>query len=219
MFSKVLVVLCVASICRLAAAEPAQKASPSEHTVVSASRASRHSWSGDRLALLAHIGIGAPAGALGIDLDVAPIPVLALGFGAGVSLSGLQFAVIPRLRLASGSHTFLTLGSGVSVGRYVNQTSSAGLLCLFLCALEQNGEAPAKQTWQRAVWYNFELGADVYSGGRGLMRTTLGFGLILNEKAYECQEKSPSGYAPGEGCSRSSGHSLLLGSLAYGFDI
>ena len=48
------------------------------------------------MALLAHVGIGAPGGALGLDLDVAPIPNFAFGASVGVSPGeGLQLALMP----------------------------------------------------------------------------------------------------------------------------
>jgi hypothetical protein len=212
--------------------ESAGEAAPSKHTVApsaqSESKATsrRTSWTGDRLALLAHLGIGAPGGALGLDLDVAPIPYLALNASIGRSPSGAQYAVMPRVRVpigtfAAGQHTWLTFGAGPSAGRYINGNANAGLGCLFLCALEQNGEGKATQTFKRAIWLNLELGLDVYSAeGRGLLRTTLGYGSILNDKDYTCPAPvGSSSYPPDGGCDRDSGHALAFFTFAYGLDI
>jgi len=167
--------------------------------------------------LLIHLGIGAPAGALGADLDIAPVDFFALRVGAGISFGGPQLAVLPRMRAPLGKGRFVTFGAGPSWGRYVNASSFAGLGCLALCALAQNGESPATQTWQRAVWYNFELGFDVYSlEDTGLIRSSLGYGTIHNDHDYSCQER-PYGYAPNAGCDRSSGHGLVYLTVEFGF--
>jgi len=225
------------AISRLAAATPtdaddesAEDASFAKHGVVGGAHfgpappSRRTSGTGDRLALLAHVGIGAPGGALGVDLDVAPIPYVALNASLGLSPGGPQYALMLRARapigsLAAGRHTFLTLGAGPSVGRYENQNANAGLSCLFTCALEQNGETKARQTFERAVWYNIEIGLDVYSReGRGLLRTSLGYGWISNARDYTCPPAS-GGYPPGGGCDRKTGKSLAFFMFAYGFDL
>jgi hypothetical protein len=207
------------------APERVADASFDEHSVVHDSQAARNrrtSWTGDRLALLAHIGIGAPGGALGADLDIAPIPYFAVAASSGISFGGPQFALMPRLRIpvgdrASRQRTFLTFGAGPSFGRYVNGSENAGLGCLLLCALEQNGESKATQTFEHARWYNLELGLDAYGReGRGYLRTTLGYGWISNDHDYTCRSRD-SGYPPGGGCDRRSGQALAFFTLAYGF--
>jgi len=235
MLARVGLVALSLSISRLAGAfdgepEPAPEAS-ARHSVVSGAqlaatpRSRRTSWTGDRLALLAHVGIGAPGGALGLDLDVAPIPYLALGASVGVSPGeGLQLALMPRLRaplgtLAGGQKTFLTFGAGVSLGRYVNDREVAGLGALFLGL--GDGESPATQRYERALWTNFEVGLDVYSlEGRGFFRTTLGFGQISNDRDYTCSAREGGGsYPPSGDCDRDSGQGLAFFTLAYGFDL
>jgi hypothetical protein len=174
-------------------------------------------WTRDKVALLAHLGIGAPAGALGVDLDIAPIKAFALRLGAGISLGGPQLAALPRLRLAIGKGSFLTLGTGPSVGRYVNGNSLAGLGCLALCALGSLGEGPASQTFRRAVWYNVELGIDAFDRkGSGLFRASLGYGTILNDHDYSCEEKA-YGYPPGGACNRTTGQGLFYATAELGF--
>ena len=207
--------------------ERASAASLGEHTVARGAQATpslRTSWTGDRLALLAHIGIGAPAGALGLDLDVAPIPYFALNVSVGRSENGAQYALMSRARLPIGTlaakqNTYLTFGVGPSFGRYENLHSCAGLSCLILIGAD--GESPATQTFDRAVWYNLEFGLDVYSGeGRGFLRTTLGYGWISNDHDYRCVPSTSSGgYASGAGCDRDSGQALAFFSFAYGFDL
>ncbi len=208
-----------------------QQQSPREHTVVpdahvaSPPPSRRTSWTGDRVAFLAHLGIGAPAGALGLDLDVAPVRALAVHAGIGRSPGGAQYALLARVRLpiatsASGRQTLFTIGGGPSIGRYENGTESAGLACLWLCALEQNGESPATQTFERALWYNLELGLDIYAAeGSGLLRTTLGYGLIANDQDYACAPSPSGSYPPNKGCDRSSGRDLAFFMIAYGFDL
>jgi len=208
--------------------ESASSPSLAEHSVVRNSHVdpppnSRTSWTGDRLALLAHLGVGAPAGALGVDLDIAPIRWFAVQVGVGRSSNGAQFALLPRLRVpidTLGQRTLLTFGAGPSFGHYENGQREAGLGCLLLCALDANGEAPANQVFQRALWYNFELGLDIYSSeGRGFLRTTLGYGFISNASDYSCTTPEGGSYPPGDGCSRDSGQSLAFAMVAYGFDL
>ncbi|HYP87552.1 MAG TPA: hypothetical protein VEQ59_05355, partial [Polyangiaceae bacterium] len=115
----------------------------------------------DHLALLAHIGIGAPAGALGGDVDVMPVPEVALRLGAGLSFNGPQFSFMPRARIPIGKREHFTLGTGASVGRYDNYGAAGGLGCLLLCV--GLGEGPARQTFARALWWNLEIGFDAYA--------------------------------------------------------
>jgi hypothetical protein len=183
----------------------------------------RSSVTGDRVALLVHLGIGAPAGALGVDLDIAPVSFFAVGLGAGRSPGSWQFAATPRFRFRSAQSTFLTLGSGVSFGAYNNGHTMAGVGCALACIMEGMGDSSgdiATQHYDRALWYNLELGADIYAReGSGLLRLTFGYGLILNSNDYSCSENPKAYYATGHGCSRDSGQALVFIALAGGFDL
>lgn len=214
----------VAALCAFGAfkpshaqAEPASKRSAAPAPSPEAEFASRRSsWSGDRLALLAQAGIAAPAGDLNLSLDFAPIEALALNVGAGPGMSGWQFAVLPRVRIATKPGTYFTFGIGPSFGRYVNSMNGAGLLAAF----SQMAESPAEQTFRRAVWLNVELGLDLYSnGGRGLGRFTLGLGELMNPHDFKCEPLPDHQYSSSGGCDRTSGQSLLFIAFAYGLDI
>ena len=175
-------------------------------------------WTRDHVALLVHLGIGAPTGALGVTLDLAPIRFVALQLGAGASLNGLQLAAMPRLRLPIGKRALLTLGDGVSTGRYQNDHEFGGLACVMLCVMESMGERSATQTWQRAYWNNFELGFDEFAAhGTGVFRGSVGYAVLLNEHAYTCDPGGPSGYGPGKGCDRTGAHSMVYVSAEFGF--
>lgn len=230
-----LVAALVLAISHPSAAQSAREATPEghgtwseEHTVKARPaqpepRAQRSSWTDDRLALLAHVGIGAPAGALGLDVDVAPLRALAIDLGAGLSPSGWQFAATPRLRVRLAPSSFFTLGSGVSFGPYSNGGALAGLACALFCIMDGIGDSSgsiASQRYHRALWYNLELGVDVYAhSGRGLVRMVLGYGQILNDSAYSCTEDPKEYYSAGHGCDRTGGHGLLFASIAGGFDL
>jgi len=182
----------------------------------------RDSLTGDRVALLGHLGVGAPAGAVGLDVDIAPVPFFALDLGVGRSPGTWQFAATPRFRVRSAESTFLTLGSGLSFGAYDNSHAMAGIACAVLCFMEGMGDSSgeiATQHYDRALWYNVEFGADIYSRrGRGLVRLTFGYGAILNSDAYSCSEDPRAYYASDHGCNRTSGQALAFMALAGGFD-
>jgi hypothetical protein len=228
-------VAAVFSLSRLAAAQAAadavhedDSAWSEEHTVkerrarVLQPPIERTSVTGDRLALLGHLGIGAPAGAIGLDVDVAPLTFLALDLGAGYSPGGWQLAATPRLRIRLNPTSLLTLGAGVSIGPYDNSHTVAGVGCVFFCIMEGMGDSSgdiATQHFDRALWYNLELGWDVYSSDRGMLRWTLGYGVISNNSAYSCSEDPKRYYASGHGCERGDGQGLLFAAVAAGFDL
>jgi hypothetical protein len=183
----------------------------------------RSSLTDDRIALLGHLGIGAPAGAIGLDVDLAPVSFLALDLGAGLSPNGWQVAATPRLRIRVTPTGFITLGSGPSLGPYDNSHSVAGVACVFLCLMDGMGDSSgsiASQHYERALWYNLEFGADVYAReGRGMMRVTIGYGQILNSTAYSCTEDPKDYYSSHNGCDRSTGQGLLFATIAGGFNL
>jgi len=177
---------------------------------------------GDRLALLGHLGIGAPAGAIGLNVDVAPVSFLALDLGAGYSPGGWQLAATPRFRIRLNPTSYFTLGAGVSIGPYSSSHTLAGLGCAFLCIMEGIGDSSgdiATQHFDLARWYNLELGWDLYSSDRGMLRWTLGYGFIANGSANSCSEDPNRYYAPGHGCDRTDGQGLLFAAFAAGFDL
>ena len=203
--------------------EPQQRGRPSETNAVADANPTNpprvpQGWTGDRVALLGHLGIGAAAGSIGVALDIAPIRFFALQMGAGVSLNGPQLALIPRLRLPVGKGVLFTLGDGVSAGRYKNERDTAGLGCVLVCMFDSiGGERPAEQIWKRAYWNNFELGFDFFpSRGRGTARVSAGYAALLNERDYACKALDPSSSAPGGGCERTSGHGLIYLSTEFG---
>ncbi|MEO6603297.1 MAG: hypothetical protein ABIQ16_25660 [Polyangiaceae bacterium] len=200
---------------------------PREHTVkLRRPRAlpppQRTSATGDRIALLGHLGIGAPAGAIGVDVDIAPVSFLALDLGAGLSPGGWQIAATPRFRIRLNPTSFLTLGGGVSLGPYENSHSVAGLACVFFCIMDGMGDSAgsiATQHYQRALWYNLEFGGDIYSGERGMLRVMAGYAQIANNTAYSCWEDPKEYYSPDHDCGRTVGQGLLFAAFAGGFDL
>lgn len=183
----------------------------------------RTSWTGDRVALLAHLGLGAPGGALGAELDLAPIRRFAVNASGGFSPGGLQLAVTPRVRFELAQPEMLVgFGTGVSMGPYRSTTTSAGLVCILFCVMDSMGSSTATLAWDRAIWHNTEVSLDVYPPRSStFFHLTLGYGYIVNSADRVCldADASPNEFGPGKGCDRDSGQSLLYVSAAVGFDI
>jgi hypothetical protein len=170
----------------------------------------RTSLTGDRVAFLAHLGIGPPGGVIGVDVDVAPIENFAVNFGAGYSPGGGQLAVTPRLRLGLSRRVFLGLGTGLSLGGYTD----GGGACL-MC-----GEPMAEQKWQTAYWHNVEVAVDLYSKrGRGMAQFVIGAGHIINSSDYTCDQPAATEFESSADCNRSTSGWLGFVSAAYGFDL
>jgi len=131
-----------------------------------------------------HIGLGAPAGLIGVDIDLMPIDYIALEVGVGVNTYGLQWAATPRLRIPlRPRRTYLGFGLGFSQGRYKSDSQSGGVLF----ALHSMGEDKPAKIWSRARWLNYELAFDRFTDkGRGLMRLATGIAVLQNRTSYTC---------------------------------
>jgi hypothetical protein len=189
---------------------------PWKRRVEPASR--RSSGTGDRLAILAHVGIGAPAGALGMSLDLAPVRWFATNVGGGLGSAGAQFAATSRIRVDLSNRVLLGVGTGVSLGPYRSRFPSEGLGGWLTLGSRQ----AAILVWERAYWHNVELSVDYYpSSGTLMSHFAVGYGYIINDNARVCTDanKPEDWFDIREGCSRSTGLSLFFASAGVGFDI
>ena len=75
-------------------------------------------WQAHRLALLAHLGVGAPIGVLGLSGEYAFTPWASAGLGVGsVDGKSANVAAMGRWRLPLGEHFGTGVGVGASFGR------------------------------------------------------------------------------------------------------
>jgi hypothetical protein len=168
----------------------------------------RHSVTDDRVALLAQLGLGAPSGALGVELDIAPIRYAALNLGVGVTPNGTQFAGTVRLRIPVSERLLIGVGTGISFGPHVD----GGMDCW--CGSDETTSA---QVYERAYWHNIELAVDLYSKrGRGMAQFAIGYGHLLNPADYSC--RPPAQNAASSQCGSTDDWWPFL-SAAYGFDL
>jgi hypothetical protein len=126
------------------------------------------------------LGFGIPTGLFGGALSYSPVPEVGLECGAGTNTVGLQLACGLRGRLVLGasrnwdagvSRAF-TLTSGFSTGPYVDNHDFAKLTWV-------DGPGPASRSYQRAYWWNTDVGAE----GRYeslVLRVFVGAALLLN---------------------------------------
>ncbi len=175
---------------------------------------SRPTWTGDRVAAYVHLGMALPAGCLGLSLDLSPWPYIVLNGGAGWGAGGPQWAVTPRVRLPLGRQLFLTVGGGISAGRYVHAGGQEGIGAIIdrpLSAMMGGGDN-APQIWDRADWTNLELGLDVLPAGTRLVsRGLIGLSTMRNRHDFTCQEEGDD-----RRCDRTDGTSLVYVGGAVG---
>lgn len=175
----------------------------------------RTSSTNDALALMGHVGLGAPAGLVGVDVDLMPIDYFALEVGVGANTYGLQWAVTPRLRIPlRPKHTYLGFGLGYSQGEYKTDSRTGGLLF----ALHSMGEDKPAKIWNTARWLNYEASFDRFTDkGRGLMRLAGGFAVLQNRSSYTCDEADVARL--GVQCDANVLSSVLYFVFSYGFSI
>lgn len=125
-------------------------------------------------AIAFHLGVGTPYGLAGVAFDARIVSWFAIEAGAGGSArNGAQFGVMPRLRIPVHNGA-LTLGSGVSTGRYSDEP-------LLEVSLAYNDDEWGWYVWDRAVWSNTEAGIEVPMSGMVSLRAYGGFAAVLNE--------------------------------------
>jgi hypothetical protein len=131
------------------------------------------------------LGGGTPTGVFGGAVSYSPVPALGLDCGAGSNTHGLQLACGLRARLVldgrqelgnvAGMQRALTLTSGFSTGPYVDSH-------IFEKITSADGPGPASRSYQRAYWWNTDIGAE----GRYetlVLRLFVGAALLLNQGA------------------------------------
>lgn len=108
----------------------------------------------------AGVGLFTPTGELGLEYTQALHPNLEVGVGAGVGLvrTGPQLAVMPRLRTRRGAFT-LSLGTGLSVGRFNNISPFADEQAPHVLSVFANGEAGLQVTSKRGPFARVYAGA------------------------------------------------------------
>jgi len=143
-----------------------------------------------RVALL--LGLFTPTGEAGIEYTQNVASFLEVGLGAGRGFSGIQGAVMPRLRAGSGA-LGVTLGAGLSGGHYREPQ--------FFCW----GEGPCMDTETTALWVNVEAGVQVTSRTGFTMSLYGGVGSI-----------AISSGCSGPDCDELEGNALPYGGIAIG---
>lgn len=162
--------------------------SPADNTVASASQGgapdttSTDESSKHPLTLSLDLGIAMPVGAAGVTLEYAPIRALGFGCGVGTNLVGVEVACGARGRLVLNNSYSLTLASGLSGGRHVqNESTRLGLFGLVLGPLMQSGHSTyLERTWQRAYWWYGDIGIENRVSDRVFSRVFVGASLLTN---------------------------------------
>src|SRR5262245_19440280 len=108
----------------------------------------------------ATVGLFTPTGELGVEYTQALHPNVELGVGAGVGIVrvGPQLSVMPRLRKRLGPIT-LSLGTGLSVGRYNNISPFADENATHILSLFGNAEGGVQITSQQGPFARVFAGA------------------------------------------------------------
>jgi hypothetical protein len=139
-------------------------------------RASDDPWTRP-LALDLHAGLGTPLGFYGLTTELTPVRWFTIGVGAGESSSGLQEALMARVRVVVDGTGF-ALGGGVSTGPY--QDTKEGWFCGLY------GGDCTLRTWDRAVWGNMELSVEHRLRSGLELRAYFGSALLSNQTADGC---------------------------------
>ncbi len=113
------------------------------------------------------IGFWTPVGELGAEYTYVAAPSLEVGFGVGLGFSGPQAAVTPRLR-AGSEHVTLTIGPGLSAGRFEVED--------YFCF----DETDCMDAHTTALWGNLEAGLTVTASNGAFLRAFGGVGRILS---------------------------------------
>lgn len=145
------------------------------------------------------IGLGTPVGFAGAELGLEPWAWLSLSAGVGSANSTApnpSSAAMVRLRLlreTRGAPSRLTLGYGLSRGKYTVEVSS------FLSDTSHPG------TWQGEIWWhNFEAGIEWHEPDQGARRQPLALPRLRHRPAAAVAR---SGAAPSDS-NRGADHSL-----------
>ena len=142
-----------------------------------------------RLAFL--FGLFTPTGEIGIEYTQNVASFLEVGLGVDGGFSGIQGAVMPRLRVGSGA-VGVTLGAGLSGGHYRKPE--------FFC-----WGGPCMDTETTALWVNVEAGVQVTSRTGFTMSLYGGVGSI-----------AISSGCSGPDCDELKGDALPYGGIAIG---
>lgn len=130
-------------------------------------------WKERPLTIQTRTGLVAPWGLLGLSIDYAPTPRLSLEGGVGYGLFGLNLDAMGHVRLTSWETVAISVGAGVSTGRYEN---------LGIC---ESGQ-PCEKVWQRAYWLNAEAALDKRFESGLTLGARVGLGNLVNRKESEC---------------------------------
>jgi hypothetical protein len=115
-------------------------------------------------AIFVQIGLGAPTGFLGLEVERVLAPGMAISAGAGFGETGPQFAAMPRF-LFWGDRSKVFIGTGVSGGDYKWTKYCYETICA-----EKRG---------RVMWGNAEVGAEHRFRSGFAMRYFGGYGRVL----------------------------------------
>jgi len=113
------------------------------------------------------VGLGAPWGLLGASLDYSVLPWLSIEGGAGAGIFGPNADVMLHGRVAAGERWALSLGAGLSVGRYSSRGIGPGI--------DYKG-----REWNPAVWGNVEAAIDRRFDSGLTLGVRAGLGNIIN---------------------------------------
>ena len=130
------------------------------------------------VSMYAHLGVGIPNGMLGLSFVYTPVPLLSLELGGG-AIGGLGTAFINgtfmvHVKPIRAENWALTLGAGPSVGVFHDSGSSG----------DDSGGGSVDN--ERAVWANFELGAEGRFQSGFSVRFAVGMSALLNPGDTKC---------------------------------
>jgi hypothetical protein len=150
-------------LCLLAIAAPAHAEAPEIDEV-------------PHVAVSGTVGLGTPLGFVGAELEAHLSRWASLAAGAGMASQGPQLAVMARGGIPLGDSSTLTLGLGLSEGKYQ--------------WTEFVFDEPAVKTWNRAYWTNAEAGV-AFRFGHGPVsgRPFVGFSRVINGQDYMCNDE------------------------------
>jgi hypothetical protein len=128
------------------------------------------------------IGVGAPTGLLGGEVEVRPTPWTAFAIGAGTNAQSLQLAGTARVGWF-GPFFRIWGGAGLSGGAYKPFDLNFCPGCDSYDSLD-----PKPGYWRNdlAVWSNFEFGVGVANPSGLYTRFTLGYAAYLNPDHAQC---------------------------------